>query len=160
MSATLNYSITHDFSGGLQPSLLQKQVLASACEAVLSHITTNSDACSLVFETEPSPADVDVVNAVVAAHVVLVSASRNFLVAEYNNRGDIDKETWYGTDNGGGSYSHPVEETVYTYGGPNNKTLMSKTITQLLPDGSSLSPPEVWNYVTDGDKRIMKKVGA
>lgn len=86
-------------------------------------------------------------------------AEKNFLVAEYYN-GKLISETWYGIDNGDGTYSERVEETIYTYGGHRDKTLLFKTITMFLIDGTPAAPPVVWEYVTDGDKKIIKKVGA
>ena len=103
--------------------------------------------------SEMSQAEKDVVDA-----AIKVTAEKNYLVAEYNSRGNVTKETWYGTDDGDGVYSDPVEESVYVYGGAGNKLLLSKTITQLYTDGTAASAPEVWEYVTDGDKKILKKV--
>lgn len=156
--ATLTYSIADDFPNGLDSALLGAQIAASAVEAVYQYINTDGDDCLIFFETEPSVDDVAIVDALIAAHITPVT-ERNFLVAEYNTRGDLTKETWYGTDNGGVSYSDAIEETAYTYGGPGNKTLLSKTITQLLPNGTPIGDPVTWEYATDGDKRIMKKVG-
>jgi hypothetical protein len=156
---TLTYSISGDFSDGVDTALLQQQVLASDCVAVLSHINTDGDDCILVFGEEPSTGDEAIVDALVANHTRLSQAEKNFLVAEYANPHSVlVKETWYGTDNGDGTYSDPVEETVYTYTN-SNKVLVSKTVTPLFPDGTLAGDVETWNYVSDDNKKIMKKAG-
>ena len=155
------YSISADFPDQhVDSSRLTVEIQGSAIVAVLTHIDTTGDVCDIYFNADLSGEDETILNGLVAAHVPAEIGSKNFLVAEYNSRGNVTKETWYGTDDGDGTYSDPVEETVYTYGGAADKLLLSKTVTDLFTDGTPVAAPVVWEYVTNGDVKIMKKVGA
>jgi hypothetical protein len=80
---------------------------------------------------------------------------KKYQVQTYDSNYQLVTDTWYNTDNGGGSYSVKVEETTYAYSGNN---IISKIVKIYHFDGTEASS-ETWQYLTDGTKQIMKKSG-
>ena len=85
----------------------------------------------------------------------LDTRERVFKVSIYNHHNNLESETWYDTDNGGGTYSGKAIETIYTY---NETHLISKTITTYYYDGSIASVDQ-HNYYQDSSKIIEKIEG-
>jgi hypothetical protein len=77
---------------------------------------------------------------------------KNYCVKDYLGQRLI-KETWYEVDNGDGTYSQKVEETVYNY--IQNKITSKTTTTFWLDESEILSKTET--YYTKDNKIIIKK---
>lgn len=67
--------------------------------------------------------------------------------------GMLQKETWWATDNGDGTYSDKAFEKVYTYSGI---SLMSRTETEYLSDGT-VSETKTYGYFTTSDGNVVEK---
>lgn len=67
--------------------------------------------------------------------------------------GNLQKETWWATDNGDGTYSDKSYEIVYNYTGVN---LMSRTETEYLSDGTT-STTKTIGYFTTSDGTVVEK---
>lgn len=83
---------------------------------------------------------------------------KNFKVLSFNAVYRKDKETWYATDNGDGTYSDKVEETIFTYDSVSTSQLMYKTITVYHVDGTVYSTEKIEYYKNDQNEIIEKKV--
>lgn len=103
--------------------------------------------------SEMSQAEKDAVDAALTSTQV---GDKNVLIRTITG-GRVVKETWYDQDNGDGTYTGPVEETIYTY---EKSYLKSKEIRQLALDGTVLES-EAWDYFTgSGREEILKKRNA
>lgn len=78
---------------------------------------------------------------------------KKYKVNTYLTNGQIDKEVWYFTDNGDGTYSNRVEKTNYTY---NGIILLSKTTKVFYRDGKEASSVTI-DYFKNSDNEYIEK---
>jgi len=69
--------------------------------------------------------------------------------------GKLDRETWWHTDDGGGTYSDKVNETAYQYQG--NK-LLSRTETTYWSDGVVRSTAKIGYFTISGGGIVEKEI--
>jgi hypothetical protein len=109
---------------------------------------------NIVFDVDLTPTEVDALTGIVDGVLTSTVGTKNFLVKEYDSNGRLNKDVWYNTDNGDGTYSGKVEETEYVYNG--NK-VNKYFVKEYWLDGT-LKMQEEYRYFTNGNNVILKKV--
>jgi len=85
----------------------------------------------------------------------IIETIKKYCIKEYStNKKKLQKETWYETDNGDGTYSDKIEETEYVYDG--NK-IVREEVTMFWPDGSERDSYTVTYFTQEGNKVVKKK---
>lgn len=111
----------------------------------------------LYFNAALTIAETAALENVVISHVKGIIGEKKYLVKEYDPTGRyLVKETWYNKDNGDGTYSEIVEETLYVW---ELSKLMKRICNTYWVDGI-VKDSEVWEYYASGKDRIIEKRGA
>lgn len=77
-----------------------------------------------------------------------------FKVSKYTQQSRVEKETWYDTDNGDGTYTGKAEETIYTY---SNSILLYRTTVIYYYDGTVSSTTKHEYYKNAANNEIIEK---
>jgi hypothetical protein len=80
---------------------------------------------------------------------------RKYKIISYDVMNRIEKETWYDTDNGDGTYTGKAEETVFTFDGLTS-TLLYKIIKTFYFDGTEETSTKV-EYYRNTNRELIEK---
>lgn len=119
----------------------------------MNHI--EPDNLEIFFDGSLTSEEKTQLDTIVSGHIISTTGNKNYLVKDFLQNGRISLETWYDTDNGDGTYSGKIEETIYTYIG--NK-LTEYVIKIFLLNGVLLSEQKYEYYSQGTSKVIIKKI--
>jgi len=127
---------------------IQKKIITN----LLSYIRWDApQSLKIYFENQLTESDVLVLNEIISSHSLLMG-EKNFFVETYENNKKII-ETWYAT-NENNLYTNKVEETMFIY---DSNKIIKKIVKEYYLGDIEKSSIE-YNYFTDGNKIIYKKV--
>lgn len=121
---------------------LKSELTSAALSVAVSQISFDEalDQCTVTTDVAPSGADQSTMDSAVGAHDgIKVEFVKTHYIEERKRNGLILKKTWFAVESAG-VYTHPIEETSYTYQG---RRLKSETVTTYSPAGDVL---KVENY--------------
>lgn len=111
------------------------------------------DECRIVYDSEPSSSELDAIEDIISEHIPSSIGDKRYCVQTYwGNK--LITETWYQVDNGDDTYSEIVEETTYNY---IRNNLVSTSLQRYLINGHPYGVAEIWEYFTNGTKKIKKR---
>lgn len=135
---------------------LQEEIQTAINTSVNYSVFSEPDVLKIYFDEDLTVEQQDIISSVISSHNASEeqTAEKKFLVKEFSAQNRLVKETWYAIDNGDGTYSNKIEETVYEW---SKNDMIGRSFKKFWLDGSETTE-EIWKYFKNGKNIIEKRI--